>query len=227
MGTAFSLITYAVSTVFLIRVVGHLVSWARGMSQQSGAITAKSTSPATVIDVVLDILLFRRLFRTNKALWVASWTFHLSFALVLVRHLRYLFYPVPAAVMSMQGAGEIAGYLLPLSLLMLLALRLRNDRDSYVSFYNFYLAGILLLAAVTGLFLKFSYRTDLVDVKAFMLGILSAHFSAMPDSVMFIVHYVCVLFIIPAVPLHLIAAPLITMDARRREEGIHMVIHEK
>ena len=75
--------------------------------------------------------------------------------------------------------------------------------------------------------LKLFYRASLVDIKAFMLGIVAFNPETAPDSVLFIVHFILVLLLIPAIPFHLITAPVITIDARRREQGLNLVMHEK
>jgi hypothetical protein len=66
-----------------------------------------------------------------------------------------------------------------------------------------------------------------VDIKAFMLGIVAFKPESAPESILFIVHFILVLLLIPAIPFHLISAPLIAIDARRREQGLNMVMHEK
>jgi hypothetical protein len=80
---------------------------------------------------------------------------------------------------------------------------------------------------VTGLLLKLFYRVSLVDAKVFSMGIAAFDPGTVPDSALFIVHFILVLILIPFLPFHLIAAPLIAMEARRRDEGLDMVLHEK
>jgi nitrate reductase gamma subunit len=146
---------------------------------------------------------------------------------VVLRHIRYFLYPVPDFIISTQAAGVAAGYALPLALLVILIIRSKGSRDRYMSFYNFFLLAILLLAGTTGILLNLFYRTSLVDIKAFIIGIVTFHPDTLPDSIMFVIHFILIIILIPSLPFHLIAAPLITMEARKREEEIDLVMHEK
>ena len=177
--------------------------------------------------MTLDILFFRRLFRTNKLLWAASWTFHAALLLSALRHLRYFVYPVPPAIVYLQAAGTYAGYILPFSLAVILFIRVTGNHDRYVSAYNYFLAVFLVMASVSGLLMKLVYRTNIVDVKAFTLGIATFSAAALPDSMLFAIHFMLALVLLPALPFLLITVPFITVEARLRDEGLSMVLHEK
>ena len=227
MGTLLTFITYIVCAVFLGRFLLHVLSWLKAVKQPAVEAISGKISSGVIAEMLLDIVFFRRLIKTNKILWAASWTFHVSLLLVVLRHLRYFMYPVPDFVISMQTIGIAAGYVLPVSLLIILIIRAAGNRDRYLSFYNFFLLSMLLLTGITGVLLKLFYRTSLLDIKAFMMGIVTFHPEAMPDSLLFIVHYVLVLILIPALPFHLIAAPVITVEARKRDRELGLVLHEK
>lgn len=227
MGLFLTITTYIVFVLFLARFTMHVLSWIKAAAEPSiGPITRK-LSLGTVIEIILDIILFRRLYKTNKLLWIASFTFHISLFFLAIRHLRYFLYPVPALIISLQETGIYAGYILPASLLLLLIIRITGNHDRYVSAYNYFLVVILFLTGLTGIMIKMFYRTDLVDIKAFVLGIVTFNPVTAPDSIMFLAHYIMVLILIPSIPFHLISAPVITIDARQREEGLNLVMHEK
>lgn len=227
MGTLLIFITYIACAVFLGRFLFHVLSWLKAVKQPAVEVISKKVSSGMIAEMLLDIVFFRRLIKTNKILWAASWTFHISLLLVILRHLRYFMYPVPDFVMSMQTTGIAAGYVLPVSLLIILIIRAAGNRDRYLSLYNFFLLAMLLLTGMTGILLKLFYRTGLLDIKAFMMGIVTFHPDAVPDSLLFFVHYVLVLILIPALPFHLIAAPVITVEARKRDRELGLVLHEK
>jgi nitrate reductase gamma subunit len=228
MGTFLTFLTYIVCIIFFGRFTLHAISWIQGVRHHpSTPLFTKKTSPVTIAEIVLDILLFRRLFKTNRLLWVASWVFHVSFFLVILRHMRYFIYPVPRFIISLQDTGIYAGYILPLSLLLILFIRTRRDKDRYVSLYNFFLLVLLLLTSLTGILMKTFYRTSLVDIKAFVLGITTFTPTPLPDSVLFIIHFILILFLVVILPFHIITAPVITIEARRRDEGLDMVLHEE
>lgn len=227
MGLFLITVTYIVCAIFLGRFVFHVLSWIKAAKQPAVRAISKRVSPGMAAEMLLDIVLFRRLFRTNKLLWTASWTFHLSLLIVALRHLRYFLYPVPDFVLSIQSAGVAAGYALPLSLLVILIIRSTGNRDRYLSVYNFFLLAMLLLTGMTGILLNLFYRTGLVDIKAFIIGIVTFHPDTLPDSIMFVMHFILIIILIPSLPFHLIAAPLITVEARKREEELDLVLHEK
>lgn len=222
-----AIITYIAVVIFIGRFAWHIMSWVRAGKGHPCSSVAGRMSARTIAETAMDIIFFRRLFRTNRLLWAASWTFHVSFILVILRHLRYFTYPVPGFIVSMQDTGITTGYLLAISLILILIIRSAGGRDRYISIYNIFLIVTLLLTSLTGLLMTLFFRTDLVDIKAYMLGILSFSPEAMPDSLLFIIHYILALLLIPSLPFHLIAAPVITMEARRRDDGPGLLIHEK
>lgn len=228
MGIFLTFITYIVSIIFLGRFSLHAFSWIQGVRHHpSIPVFTKKISPVTIAETVIDIILFRRLFKTNRLLWLASWVFHVSFLLVILRHIRYFIYPVPGYIISLQDAGIYAGYILPLSLLLILFIRIKGGKERYVSLYNFFLLVLLLLTSLTGVLLKTFYRTNLVDIKAFVLGITTFSPTTLPDSMFFIIHFILFLILVSFLPFHIITAPVITVAARRREEGLDMVLHEE
>jgi nitrate reductase gamma subunit len=225
MGIFLTFITYIVCIIFLGRFILHAISWIQGVRHHpSIPVFTKKISPVTIAETVLDIFLFGRIFKTNKLLWVASWAFHVSFLLVVLRHMRYFIYPVPGFIISLQDAGIYAGYILPLSLLLILFIRITGGKERL---YNFFLLVLLLLTSLTGVLLKTFYRANLVDIKAFVLGITTFSPTPLPDSMLFIIHFILVLILVPFLPFHIITAPVITIEARRREEGLDMVLHEE
>lgn len=227
MGAFLTFLTYFVCIIFFARFLSHVLSWIKAAKQPAVSAISKSVSPGMAVEMLLDIVFFRRTFRTNKLLWTASWTFHLSLFIVVLRHIRYFLYPVPDFIISIQSAGVAAGYALPLSLIVILIIRSAGSRDRYLSAYNFFLLAILVLTGVTGILLNLFYRASLVDIKAFIIGIVRFHPGALPDSSMFVMHFILIIILIPSLPFHLIAAPLITVEARKREEELGLVLHEK
>ncbi len=227
MGKLLPIIAYIACTVFMGRVVLHVISWTRAEKGPSAGPVSKKTSCITIADIILDIIFFRRLFRTNKLLWAASWTFHVSLFLVLLRHTWYFIDPVPDFIIFMEPAGINAGYILPVSLTLIFILRIRRNRDRYISYYNFFLIGILFMISLIGLLMGNFFEPDINDAKDFITGILTFEPYPLPDSALFVVHFILVLILIPFLPFHLITAPVITMEARRREDGLEMVLHEK
>jgi nitrate reductase gamma subunit len=160
-------------------------------------------------------------------LWLGEWFFHVSFLIVAVRHLRYFFSVVPEWVWWFQIPGLIAGYILPLSLLYILIFRLFSVREKYSSPANMVLLVLLLVISSLGLLMITAYRTDVVMVKLFIQGILSFSPAAAPDSILFLLHFSLVLILVPFLPSHILTAPLVMLEAKKRELALPLVMHEK
>ena len=176
-----------------------------------------------LVRLLLEVFLFRSLFRNTRAkvktdgravfraellLWALSMVFHWSLFLVLVRHLRLFFEPVPRFVALVQAADsyfELAvpslylsgvGMLLAASALFLR--RILSPRVRYVSLPSDYFQLFLLIGiASTGLFMRYIARTDVASIKE-MIGGLFAMQPVVPENLtpLFLSHLflVCVLF---------------------------------
>jgi nitrate reductase gamma subunit len=186
----------------------------------------KSSLKALVL-AVCDVLSFRRLLIANDLLWIGEWIFHLSFVFVLLRHLRYFLNPVPQWVWGLQPAGIIAGYILPVSLIYILAVKFIVEKKKYVSNSNFLLLALILALSLSGLLMKTIFHPDLISVKTFVIGMTTFTFAAVPAGALFILHFILFLALIVNLPTHIFAAPLSLVSAREREARINQVIHEK
>ncbi len=162
---------------------------------------APRTRAGVVWRLIGDALWFPSLWKSDKALWAGGFLFHIFLWLVLLRHLRYFFYPVPVWVTGIQTAGLYAGYLIPIPLAFLLIRRLVSERVLYISILGDYFALLLLLLiTASGVLLQVSFRTYIVDVKAMMLGIL--HFQPPVFDVpwVFAVHFLAVMVLLMYFP---------------------------
>jgi [DsrC]-trisulfide reductase subunit M len=187
----------------------------------------RKPSVKALVLAVCDILSFRRLLIANDLLWIGEWVFHVSFVLVMLRHLRYFVDPVPQWVWSVQPVGVFAGYILPVSLVSILIVKFRIEKKMYVSSYNFLLLVLIFVLSVSGLLMKTIFHPDIVSVKTFTMGIVIFAFAAVPASALFIFHFIVFLALIVNLPTHIFAAPLSLISAREREENMNQVIHEK
>ncbi len=157
------IIPYAAVVLFLIGIVYRMTGWAKspvpfripstcGQQQslpwiKSATIDNPHTTGGVVIRMLLEIFCFRSLFRNTKVrlndegklsyslekwLWLGSLAFHYTFLVVLLRHLRFFLDPVPAPIQLLES---IDGFL-------------------QIGLPGIFLSGIVLLAAVTFLFLR-------------------------------------------------------------------------
>lgn len=220
-----SLAAYALYTVFCLRILWHLLLWARASGAAAGYRIKQRNSLRTCLLMLVDIVTFRRVLLASGPLWFGSMLFHLSFLFVILRHLRFFTDPVPACVLDVQACGIIAGYLLPASVLYLLSIRLFSKKDRYLTYHNYLLLGLVLSISVTGLLIRKVFRADLVGIKEFMLGLLSFQPAGLGDGFLFAGHLFMVYFLVLILPSHLFSAPLVTIEARRREESVKALMH--
>jgi nitrate reductase gamma subunit len=219
---------YFVLAAVCIRFITHALTLWKVASRLRGTVEG-TVSPGMKAYALAatDVVFFGRLLIVNPALWLGEWVFHVSFLLVLLRHLRFFLNPVPAFVWWVQTPGLIAGYVLPVSLVYILVVRLLSGRERYASPANMFLLGLVLAISTLGVTMNLLFKPNLVEVKLFILGILSFKPAAAPESVLFAIHFCLVLVLIPFLPTHIIFAPLVMMEARKREQALNLVMHEK
>jgi len=218
---------YAVCTVFLADVITRTSAYVRDTADGGRDVFPRTeNSPFLFVSMLMEIALLRRLLKANPLLWVWEWLFHASFALIMIRHLRYFLDPVPDWVTALQPPGLIAGYILPFSLLAILFIKLFVEKG-YVSSANFFLLVLLLAVGASGLAMTTVIKTDLVGIKHFAMGIVTFGPAAAPRSYTFFLHFILFLLFVLYLPSHILTAPLSIIEARRREEGLKLVLHEK
>jgi len=219
--------TYAAIVAFYLRLAVHALRWweaarrAPSSGPRGSGATARDFAGAAV-----DIVLLRRLLVVNPALWLGEWVFHASLFMVTLRHFRYFMNPVPAWVVWAQTPGWIAGFLLPAALGYILVVRLATGQEKFSSPTNLALLVDVLAIAGTGLLMSIRYPLDLAAVKLFALGIVTFAPAPAPLGGLLQVHVVLVLVLVLYVPSHVFTAPLVLLDARRRDLERRRVMHD-
>ena len=228
MGTIIIIAVYVVYAAFWIRFFLHTLAWWRGRAEDMVAVLPKRPPLLKTWALTLrDVVLFWRLLKVNPALWFGEYLFHSTFLLVVLRHLRYFLDPVPLWVWDLQLSGLIAGYVLPFSLMYILAVRFFSEREKYSSPANVLLLALIIAISSIGVLMHAFFKPNLVDVKYFALGLLSLAPAPLPTGVLFPLHLALVLVLVALVPSHIVTAPLVMLEARRRELGLPQVMHEK
>ena len=205
LSSVFNLLAYLAAAVFVLGFLNKVVLYFKTPSPLKIPTTPAPTSTAgVVLRLIPEVLFFRSLLKggtTEKILWVGGWLFHVSFLLIVLRHLRYFTYPVPGFVMSLQDIGIWAGLVFPIALLILIVRRFTNDRLAVISLFQDYFILVLILSiGLTGLLLKFYTRTNLVDVKAFILGLVTFSPAQLPDSPIFLIHFSLIMVLLAYFP---------------------------
>ncbi len=174
-----------------------------------------TTKKETIGRMILEVLLFRSLFRNTKFeiekgpkfyyqwekwLWLAGLAFHYCFLVILLRHLRFFTDPVPFFV---EGIERVDGFIqlgLPgvyiTDLIFIVAVsylfirRIVIPQVRYMSLPADYFPLLLILTiGITGILMRFFIRVDLLKVKQLAMGLIGFH-PVVPEGigVIFFIH---------------------------------------
>ena len=178
----------------------------------------KIENPSKTWEVVgrmaLEILFFRSLFRntqtekredklgfgSSKWLWLGSLVFHWSMLIIVLRHLRYFLYPVPAFV---QGLEKLDGFLqvgvpvlyltdvfVVLGITYLFLRRVVIPQVKYISLAADYFPLFLLLGiATSGILMRYGLKVDIASLKDFAMSLVTFKPQVIPEiGTIFYVH---------------------------------------
>ena len=159
------------------------------------------TSTGVVLRMILEIFLFRSLFRNTKAafsrnvsnrlsysweifLWAGALAFHYSFLVVLLRHFRFFTSPVPSCIKFLEYIDGIvqlglpgiflSGVVLLAATLFLLARRIFDAKVTYISQAADYFPLFLIIGiAASGLSMRYFAKVDIIDIKTLTMGLVT------------------------------------------------------
>ena len=150
---------------------------------------APTTTTGVALRLTREVVFFESLFKASKWTWLFGWLFHAALLLVLLRHLRYFQQPVWTPVVWVQAFGIYAGFAMVAGLAGLWARRFLVDRVRYFSTPSDHLHLALLIAiGLSGLGMRFVAPTDIVAVKAFMLGLMRFDLQPLPADPLLLLH---------------------------------------
>jgi len=186
----YAALLYVAAAVMVVGLAVKIRGYARTPAPLKIPTTpAPTTGAGVVLRMTREVVLFESLFKSSKWTWAFGWLFHAALLLVLLRHLRYFQQPVWAPVVWVQAFGTYAGFVMVLGLAGLWVRRWRVDRVRYISTPSDHLHLALLLAiAGTGLAMRFVAHTDIVALKAFMLGLLRFDLQPLPADPLLLAH---------------------------------------
>nr|WP_223907730.1 sulfate reduction electron transfer complex DsrMKJOP subunit DsrM [Geobacter sp. AOG1] len=205
-------IPYAAFAIFIVGLCWRVVGWARSpvpfripttCGQQkslpwikSATLDNPSTGTGAVGRMALEVLLFRSLFRNNRAemygqryvfgdskwLWLGALAFHWSLLVIVLRHLRLFVQPVPACVLALGKVDSffqigapalyLSNVIVLCALMYLMLRRLWDLRLRYICQFSDYFALFLLLGiALSGVLMRYGTRVDVVAVKQLAIGL--------------------------------------------------------
>jgi nitrate reductase gamma subunit len=223
-------VPYLAVFVFLVGFIMKVLKWGKSpvpfhipttCGQQKSLPWIKQNkldNPSSTLGVIgrmaLEILLFRSLFRnlktdmkdgkviygSNKWLWLGGLAFHLSFFVVLVRHLRFFTEPVPGWVNMLDAVDGFmqmgVPHLLMTGIVLLVAggylflRRVFNQQVRYISLAADYFPLFLIIGvALSGILMRYFIKVDIVKVKELTMGLATLK-ASVPEGigVIFFIH---------------------------------------
>ena len=187
---AYAALFYAATAVLVIGLALRIRLYARTPAPLKIPTTPAPVSGGGVaLRLVREVAFFESLFKSSKWTWLFGWMFHAALLLVLLRHVRYFQQPVWTPILWVQFLGTWAGFAMVAGLAGLWARRFLVDRVRYISTPSDHLHLALLLAiGLSGLALRFVAHTDVVAVKAFMLGLMRFDLQPLPADPLLLLH---------------------------------------
>lgn len=199
----FASLFYAATAMLVGGLAFRIADYARTPAPLQIPITpAPLTRTGVVLRMGREVVLFSSLYRANKWIWLFGWMFHVALLLVLLRHLRYFTEPVWGVVALVQPFGLYAAFAMIAGLGGLWARRFLVERIKYISTISDHLMLALLLAiGLSGLAMKYITHTDIVAVKAFMLGLMVFDWQPLPADPALLIHLFLVATLMAIFPL--------------------------
>ena len=171
--------------------------WWKLPSPQMTLFPAPTPGAETFFGVLKATFFFPALFRSDRLLWVGSWVFHATLALILIGHLRvgtdfpalWQALGINADAMSAL-VGGLAGVVIFLAALLLTARRFMLPRVMEVSQTGDFLALFFLLAVIlTGNAMRLQGHFDLHLTRDYFAGLILLQAPMPPLNGWFLVHF--------------------------------------
>jgi len=217
---SYAALFYVATAVFVVGLALKIRSYARTPAPLKIPTTPAPTSGGGVaLRLTREVVFFESLFKGSKWTWLFGWLFHASLLLVLLRHLRYFQEPVWAPIVFVQFIGTWAGVTMVAGLAGLWARRFLVDRVRYISTPSDHLHLALLIAiGLSGLTMRFVAHTDVVAVKAFMLGLMRLSIQPLPADPLLLIHLTLVALLMIVFPVSkLLHAPGLFFSPTRNQ----------
>lgn len=229
LSVVFAILFYAAALILIIGVARKIMVYSRTPAPLKIPTTpAPMTKSGVVWRMTKEVTVFQSLFKSNKWTWLFGWVFHVALALVLFRHLRYFQEPVWTVVALVQPFGKYAAFAMLFGLAGLWARRFLVDRVRYITSLSDHLMLALLMAiGLSGLGIKYLAHTDIVAVKAYMLGLMYFDLQPLPADTFVIIHLALIVTLMVIFPISkLLHVPgLFFMPTRNQVDNARDVRH--
>ena len=220
LSTIYAVLFYLATIVFVVGLAYRIRLYARTPAPLKIPTTpAPVTRSGVVFRMFREVAFFESLFKSNKWTWLFGWVFHVAMLLVVLRHLRYFTEPVWFWVSLVQPFGMYAGFAMLAGLFALWGRRFLVERIRYISSPSDHLILMLLIGiAASGLMMKFVVHTDIISLKAFVLGLMYFNWQPLPADPVLLVHLGLVLILMFVFPFSkLLHAPGVFFSPSRNQ----------
>jgi len=217
---AYAALFYAATAILVVGVALKIRSYARTPAPLLIPTTpAPTTTGGVTLRLTREVVFFESLFKASKWTWIFGWMFHVALLLVILRHFRYFQQPVWDVIAFVQPFGTYAGFAMVAGLGGLWARRFLVDRVRYISTPSDHLHLALLIAiGLSGLTMRFVSPTDIVAVKAFMLGLMRFDIQPLPTDPLLLLHLTLVALLMIVFPISkLLHAPGLFFSPTRNQ----------
>lgn len=195
LSVAYNLLFYVAGAILIVGLAFKIRKYAKTPAPlKIPTMPAPTTKSGVALRLGREVVFFESLFKATKWTWLFGWLFHAGLLLAFFRHLRYgmstdnFLWPLVNNEL-VQMAGKYAGFMMVIGLLGLLARRIFVDRVRYISAPSDYLMLLLLLTIVgTGLLTTFVSHADIVQLKAFALGLIYFDPQPVPTHLLLLIH---------------------------------------
>jgi len=186
----YALLFYAATLILVVGLIAKIRQyWMTPAPLKIPTTPAPTTTKGVVFRMTREVVLFESLFKSSKWTWIFGWMFHAALLLIVARHLRYFTQPVWDWVVLIQPFGIYAGFAMVAGLVGLWVRRVFVQRVRYITGPSDHLMLLLLVGiAGSGLAMKFLEHTDIVAVKAFMLGLMYFDWQPLPMEPPVLIH---------------------------------------
>jgi nitrate reductase gamma subunit len=229
LSVVYAILFYAAALLLIVGVIRKIAMYSRTPAPLKIPTTpAPLTKSGVAWRITKEVTVFQSLFKSNKWIWLFGWVFHVALALVLLRHLRYFQEPVWTVIQLIQPFGKYAGFAMIAGLAGLWARRFLVDRVRYITNLSDHLMLALLIAiGLSGLSIKYLAHTDIVALKAYMLGLMRFDLQPLPTDGFVLLHLSLVIILMVVFPISkLLHAPgLFFMPTRNQVDNPREVRH--
>ncbi len=215
----YALTFYFAAIVFVFGLAYRIRTYAKSPAPLKIPTTpAPTTRTGVVVRMLKELTVFESLFKSNKWIWLFGILFHAALLLAFIRHLRYIL-PDWSLLVFMQPFGKYASFAMVIGLGGLLVRRIVVDRVRYISAPSDYLMLVLIIAiAASGMLMTFVEHTDIVALKAFLLGLIFVDWNPLPTDLILLVHLALVALLMIIFPFSkLLHAPGVFFSPTRNQ----------